>query len=320
MMYRMAKQVSGVLVGALMMLAVIWSVPGANAFPTAGLPAAAPAIVVSEAVAATQVIHYQGRLLDAVSGQPKADGAYTFAFRLYNTATGGAPLWTEAKSVTVNKGLFSTLLGDITPLDLALFNGQDLYLGITIGTDPEAAPRQRLAHVAYALHAENAAKLGGQAAGAFAAVTHTHSGDQIAAGTIAEAFVDGALTRDTEVLPLVLAGDGSGSTLDADTLDGLDAGAFAPQAHNHDTRYYIRQFGTQFTGTLNPGQSNLVFTHSWPESWYVQWSIRPTTIGGKIQWSGWIERGANGLPTYHFQITNNGTITTDYAAQYAVLQ
>ena len=57
-----------------------------------------------------------------------------------------------------------------------------------------------------------------------------------------------------------------------------------------------------------------------PEAWYVQWSLRPTTISGKIQWNGWIERGSNGLLTYWFQVTNNGTITTEYAAQYAVLQ
>lgn len=81
----------------------------------------------------------------------------------------------------------------------------------------------------------------------------------------------------------MLASDGSGSTLDADTLDGLDAGAFAMQTHNHDTRYYVRQFGTQFTRTLGAGPSETVFTHSWSEAWYVQWPLRPTTAGGKIQ-------------------------------------
>lgn len=323
MIVRVAKQISSLLVGALITVAVIWAVPSANAFPSSVLPAAAPAIVLPESVATTPVIHYQGRLLDAVSGQAKPDGAYTFAFRLYTTSTGGAPLWTETKSVTVNKGLFSTLLGDTVLLDMAPFTGQELYLGITVGSDPEAAPRQRLAHVAYALYAEkagNANQLGGQSVTAFASASHMHSGEQINAGTVAEARIDATIARDNEVLPLVLARDGAGSTLDADTLDGFDAGAFAPAGHTHDDRYYIRQFGTQFVRTLAPGQSESVFTHSWPEAWYVQWSLRPTTIGGKIQWSSWIERGTNGLPTYWFQVTNNGTITTDYAANYAVLQ
>jgi hypothetical protein len=323
MIYRMMKQLSGILIGIVITLAVIWFVPVANAFPASAFLAAPSVAPILETVATTPALHYQGRLLDPVNGQPKADGAYTFTFRIYNTATGGAPLWTETKSVSVNKGLFSTLLGDTTPLDATIFTGQDLYLGVTIGTDPEAAPRQRLAHVAYALYAEkagNANLLNGQGAAAFAPATHAHSGEQINAGTVADARIDSAITRDSEVMPLVLARDGAGSTLDADTLDGLNAGAFAGAGHNHDGRYYIRQFDTQFTRTLAPGQSETIYTHSWPEAWYVQWSLRPNTIGGKIQWNGWIERGANGLFSYWFQVTNNGTITTDYAASYAVLQ
>lgn len=323
MIYGMMKRITGILIGVLITLAVIWFVPEANAFPAFAPPAAPPVAPILDTMATTPALNYQGRLLDPVNGQAKADGAYTFTFRIYNTATGGAPLWTETKSVSVNKGLFSTLLGDTTPLDSAIFTGQDLYLGVTIGTDPEAAPRQRLAHVAYAMYAEragNATSLNGQSATAFAPATHSHSGDQINAGTVAEARIDNALARDNEVMPLVLARDGAGSALDADTLDGFDAGAFAAAEHTHDGRYYIRQFGTQFSRSLGAGQSETVFTHSWPEVWYVQWSLRPTTVGGKIQWTGWIERGANGLFTYWFQVTNNGTITTGYDASYAVLQ
>jgi len=137
--------------------------------------------------ASAPVIVYQARLLDPVTGQPKADGAYTITFNLYAVATGGAPLWGEAKSIPVNKGLFSTLLGDTTPLNLSIFNGQELYLGVTISGDPEATPRQRIGHSAYALFAETALK----------ATTATN----------------------------------------ADTLDGQDATAFAPTAHQHDSQY-----------------------------------------------------------------------------------
>ncbi len=167
--------------------------------------AAGPAVVqttalepapVADVAAGTFRISYQGRLLDTLSGQPKPDGAYTIAFRLYAVESGGAALWTESKSVPVNKGLFSTLLGDTTALDLAIFNGQDLFLGITVGTDPEAAPRQHVAHVAYAIHAQtadtaataisagNADLLDGQDATAFALATHQHesmSGDNTTA-------------------------------------------------------------------------------------------------------------------------------------------
>jgi len=67
--------------------------------------------------------------------------------------------------------------------------------------------------------------LDGLHAGAFAASAHLHPGEAIASGTVAEDRIAAALARDSEVLPIVLAGDGSGSGLDADLLDGLHASA-----------------------------------------------------------------------------------------------
>lgn len=160
--------------------------------------AASPAIVqtttlqpasVVQGVTGLLRISYQGRLLDAVSGQSKPDGVYTLAFRLYAVESGGAALWAESKSVTVNKGLFSTLLGDVTPLELATFNGQDLFLGITVGSDPEAAPRQRVAHVAYAIFAANADTLDGKDGTAFAPAVHTHAGDAITDNSLTAADI-----------------------------------------------------------------------------------------------------------------------------------
>lgn len=43
------------------------------------------------------------------------------------------------------------------------------------------------------------------------------------------------LARDAEIMPTVLANDGSGSGLDADTLDGLDSSSFATSGHTHAT-------------------------------------------------------------------------------------
>jgi hypothetical protein len=74
--------------------------------------------------------------------------------------------------------------------------------------------------------------------GAVAARVHAHAGADISTGTVAEARIDAALARDSEVLGLVLAADGAGSGLDADRLDGLDSTAFAALAHLHDNRYY----------------------------------------------------------------------------------
>lgn len=174
---------------------------------TAGVAlAAAQATILQEADGALlPVIAYQARLLDTVTGQPKPDGAYTVAFHLYNVPTGGSPLWSEIKSIPVNKGLLSTLLGDTTALNLSLFTGQALYLGITVGSDPETAPRQRLAHVVYAIRAEqaavaatahDAALLDGQDSTAFAPTVHSHAGDTITDASLTAAdLAAGAVTN-----------------------------------------------------------------------------------------------------------------------------
>lgn len=187
--------------GALITLAILWHIPAADAAPLTGVTTTQAPAVVQESVAAAPMINYQGRLLDPLSGQAKPDGSYTMAFRLYTVAAGGSALWTESKSVTVNKGLFSTLLGDTTALDLTLFNGQELYLGITVGSDPETAPRQRIAHTAYAIYAEranlanNAAHFENKTATDFAAANHTHGGDTITDNSLTTADIaDAAIT------------------------------------------------------------------------------------------------------------------------------
>lgn len=135
-------------------------------------------------------LHYQGRLLDPANGAPKADGLYTMIFNVYTAPVGGSLLWTEIKSVTVTKGIFSTLLGDTTAFDPAIFNGQDLWLGMSVGADPEMTPRQPLAYVPYAIYADSAAhaasattastainadKLDNLHSSSFSLSTHTHS-------------------------------------------------------------------------------------------------------------------------------------------------
>jgi len=315
MIHRMIKQVSGLIIGALVMVAVVWAISGMFAFSASTTTASAQSVVMQESLAATPLIHYQGRMLDAVSGQPKPDGAYTIAFRLYTVATGGAPLWTETKSVTVSKGLFSTLLGDTTMFDPTLFNGQEFYLGITIGTDPEAAPRQRIAHVAYAIHAEqatvagsannagNADQLDGQDASAFATASHNHSGDEITSGTVAEPYLDNALTRDDEVLPLVLAGDGSGSGLDADTLDGLDQASF----YKGSTGVQVNQ-----TTPLAAGGQEYWFTFGYAADQLVVWRVKPTVVGAKMRVEVETEMSTNNTVTYWLRVYNTGMVASGY--------
>jgi hypothetical protein len=151
--------------------------------------------IVQGTLAANPTIQFQGRLLDPATGQPKSDGAYAMTFRLYGEATGGTPLWTETKNVTLTRGLFNTQLGDTTPLPPDIFTGQPLYLGIQVGNDAEAAPRQVVDHDAYAFYAENAGRLEGLAAKAFAKAAHLHTGADIVDGSITAADLNSALPK-----------------------------------------------------------------------------------------------------------------------------
>jgi hypothetical protein len=126
--------------------------------------------VSEEAAPLAPFLSYQGQLLDPFTSQPKPNGDYAMTFAIYNAPTGGAPLWQEAKVVTASGGYIATLLGNVIPFDLSIFNGQVLYLGIKVNNDPETTPRQLLAYAPYALYAGNADTLDGLDSSAFARV------------------------------------------------------------------------------------------------------------------------------------------------------
>jgi hypothetical protein len=97
-----------------------------------------------------KLINYQGRLTDA-TGKAMA-GVFNLTIQIFADSIGGAPLWTESHSgILVESGLFNVILGSITALADTLFSSPSTYLGITIGSDPELAPRSRLVSVPYAL-------------------------------------------------------------------------------------------------------------------------------------------------------------------------
>lgn len=115
-----------------------------------GVPSSAPA------AASTGTIAYQGRLADA-AGTPVTD-SINMIFRLYDVASGGIPLWEEPwdgpNAVQVSDGLFNVMLGSLQQLPQAVIAGHDhLFLGITVGTDDEMAPRVQLGSVPFAVQA-----------------------------------------------------------------------------------------------------------------------------------------------------------------------
>ena len=116
------------------------------------LPLRAPAA----ASTSTGTIAYQGRLADA-DGTPITD-TINMEFRLYDVASGGIflweELWTGSNSVQVSDGLFNVMLGSLNPIPQSVITEHDsLFLGITVGTDDEMAPRVQLGTVPFAAQA-----------------------------------------------------------------------------------------------------------------------------------------------------------------------
>lgn len=112
------------------------------------------------AAASPEHISYQGYLTDA-AGSPR-DGDVSVIFRIYDTATGGASLWSDTQLVSVSEGLFSVELGadSGTPFPENLFE-VPLWLGIEIDGDTEMVPRRRLTAVGFAFEAGDADRLDG---------------------------------------------------------------------------------------------------------------------------------------------------------------
>ncbi len=106
-----------------------------------------------------QLINYQGWLTNK-DGEP-LNATVSVQFRIYDQETGGNELWSETQSVSVVDGIFSVLLGPVTPIPYSVFNGDDRYLALQVGNDSEMTPRKRLVSVGYTFRAYDADKIDG---------------------------------------------------------------------------------------------------------------------------------------------------------------
>ena len=120
-------------------------------------------------------IHYQGIATDAL-GDPLL-APQTMTFRLCDALSGGTCHWTETKVINdITSGVFSTELGDTTPLNLSDFDPIDVFIELEIGISPDneiLVPRQRIASVPYALQCTNADRLEGVGLVGLAAIMET---------------------------------------------------------------------------------------------------------------------------------------------------
>jgi hypothetical protein len=100
-----------------------------------------------------RLMNYQGVLTDS-HGAP-VSGSHKLTFRIYTSEeTGAAALWEESyESVEIREGVFSVILGSVTPMKDGLFDCGELWLGVSVDGDLEMAPRTRITPVPWALRA-----------------------------------------------------------------------------------------------------------------------------------------------------------------------
>ena len=96
----------------------------------------------------TTSISFQGAL-NGPNGQPLVNGAYTLVFKFYDSPAGGNQTGSAItnSNVTVSSGIASTPV----QIDPSTFNGQTVYLGVSVNGGDELAPRILVSTVPYAL-------------------------------------------------------------------------------------------------------------------------------------------------------------------------
>ncbi|HMB93147.1 MAG TPA: hypothetical protein VKP65_20010 [Rhodothermales bacterium] len=105
-------------------------------------------LLVTTPALAQETFSFQGKLTNP-GGTPVTDGSYGIQFQLFDQPTGGSPLWGEAHTITTTEGVFSTVLGAKTTLNLEAFHSTPHLQLIVDGT--ALSPRTPLTAVPYAM-------------------------------------------------------------------------------------------------------------------------------------------------------------------------
>jgi len=80
--------------------------------------------------------------------------------------------------------------------------------------------------------------------------------------------------------------------------------------------------GVQFTGTLQPNQTNRWFTFNWPAVWHVIWTVMPVTPkpgAPELGWTVRVERASATMATYWIEVTNLTNVPVTFEGRYEIL-
>lgn len=80
--------------------------------------------------------------------------------------------------------------------------------------------------------------------------------------------------------------------------------------------------GVQWTGNLSANQTQRWFTHSWPATWHVIWTIMPTTPRSgtpQVSWAVQVERANAEYVTYWISVTNLTSSPVSFEGRYCIL-
>lgn len=103
-----------------------------------------------EARLSPRLLNYQGYLTDTL-GNPITNPSISMTFAIFDAASAGNQKWTETQNtVSVNKGIFSVLLGSVTPIPDSVFTSSaSRWLQLTIAGQA-LSPRTRIVSAPYA--------------------------------------------------------------------------------------------------------------------------------------------------------------------------
>jgi len=137
-----------------------------------------------------KTLNYQGFLTDN-TGKPVPSGNYNLTFRLYGGPSGGSALWSEAQLLPVNNGVFTAILGKISPIGLAF--DTTYYMSIQIGADAELSPRIEMTSMGSSFWSLKAKTVTGPATGD---LTGNYPNPAIATGVVTSAKIaDGTIVN-----------------------------------------------------------------------------------------------------------------------------